>query len=170
MTASVLFDTSFLITLVDQNRPNHETAVKYYRLMLEQQVPMYFSAIVAAEFAIKQPITDLPLKNFRAIPFNIPHGKEAGRLWNLLWSRDDNTPRPVARDDVKLIAQAIHESIPFILTEDASTLHKYCERLKAAGQSLIRAITLADGFDPYAFREDGQRGLSLDDNQASDEQ
>lgn len=170
MTASVLFDTSFLITLVDQNRSNHDTAFKYYRLMLEQQVPMYFSAIVAAEFAIKQPITDLPLKNFRAIPFNIPHGKEAGRLWNLLWARDDSIPRPVARDDVKLIAQALHESIPFILTEDASTLHKYCERLKEAGQSQIRAIKLAEGFDPSAFREDGQRGLSLDDAPTSDEQ
>ncbi|MEY2343184.1 PIN domain-containing protein [Acidithiobacillus sp. IBUN Pt1247-S3] len=68
MTAAVLLDTSFLISLVDQNRPNHETAVSYYRLMLDQQVPMYFSAIVAAEFAIKQPITDLPLKNFRCEP------------------------------------------------------------------------------------------------------
>ncbi|MBL8397350.1 MAG: hypothetical protein JNL84_04275 [Candidatus Accumulibacter sp.] len=170
MTSSVLFDTSFLITLVDQTRPNHDTGVKYYRLMLEQQVPMYFSAIVAAEFSIKQAITDLPLKNFRAIPFNIPHGKEAGRLWNLLWSSDDNTSRSVARDDVKLIAQAIHESIPFILTEDASTLLKYCERLLTAGHGRIRAIKLADGFDPCAFREDGQRGLSLDDNPTSGEQ
>lgn len=106
MTASVLFDTSFLITLVDQNRPHHDTAAKFYRLMLEQQAPMIFSAIVAAEFAIKQPITDLQLKNFRAIPFSIPHGMEAGRLWNQLWSRDDGVSRPVARDDVKLIAQA----------------------------------------------------------------
>lgn len=162
MMASVLLDTSFLISLVDQNRANHDTAVKYYRLMLEQQVPMYFSAIVAAEFSIKQPITDLPLKNFRPIPFNIPHAKEAGRLWNVLGSRDPDAPRHVARDDVKLIAQAIHESIAFILTEDASTLCKYCERLKETGQSQMRAIKLADGFDPCAIREDGQRGLALD--------
>jgi hypothetical protein len=161
MTVSVLLDTSFLITLVDQKRFNHDTAGKYYRLMLEQQVPMYFSAIVAAEFGIKQPITDLPLKNFRPIPFNIPHGKEAARLWNLLGTRDRNTPRHVARDDVKLIAQAFHESIPFILTEDASTLHKYCDRLQVADQRQIRAITLAKGFDPSAFHEDGQRGFSL---------
>lgn len=169
MTASVLLDTSFLISLVDRNRPNHETAAKYYRLMLEQQVPMYFSAIVAAELAIKQPITDLPLKNFRAIPFNIPHGKEAGRLWNLLWSRDDAAPRSVARDDVKLIAQAIHETVPFILTEDVSTLNKYCERLRATGQSQLRAVTLSAGFDPCAFREDGQRGLSLESSPPPEE-
>lgn len=169
MTASVLLDTSFLITLVDQHRRHHEIAAKYYRLMLEEQVPMFFSAIVAAEFAIKQSITELPLKNFRAIPFNIPHGQEAGRLWNLLLSPEDNTPRAVARDDLKLIAQAIHESIPFILTEDASTLHKYCERLTAAGRGRVRAIKLVDGFDPCAFREDGQRGLRLDDHSPADD-
>lgn len=52
MTAAVLLDTSFLISLVDASRPNHSVAAQYYRLMLEQQCPMYFSAIVAAEFAI----------------------------------------------------------------------------------------------------------------------
>lgn len=161
MTASVLLDTGFLISLVDRNRPHHETAAQYYRLMLEQQVLMYFSAIVAAEFSIKQPITDLPLRNFRSMAFNIPHGIEAGRLWNLLGNRDDGDARHVVRDDVKLIAQARHEGISFILTEDASTLHKYCERLKAAGATHTKAIKLADGFDPCALREDGQKGLAL---------
>jgi hypothetical protein len=55
MTVSVLLDTSFLISLVDASpsRLNHPTAVKYYRLMLEQQVPMFFSAIdLAPEFRI----------------------------------------------------------------------------------------------------------------------
>lgn len=162
MTAAVLLDTSFLISLVDQNRPNHAVAAQYYRMMLEEQVPMYFSAIVAAEFEIKQSITQLPLKNFRSIPFNIPHAREAGRLWNLLGQRDEGDSRPVVRDDVKLIAQAHHESITFILTEDASTLYKYCERLRASGASRTRAVKLADGFDACAFREDGQCGLGFD--------
>jgi PIN domain nuclease of toxin-antitoxin system len=69
MTASVLLDTSFLISLVDRNRVHHTIAAQYYKLLLEQQSPIYFSAIVAAEISIKQPITDLPLKNFRSIPF-----------------------------------------------------------------------------------------------------
>ena len=161
MTAAVLLDTSFLISLVDGNRPNHSIAAQYYRMMLEQQSPMYFSAIVAAEFAIKQPITDLPLKNFRCIPFNITHSTESARLWNLL-VRDSGDNRAVVRDDIKLMAQAAHESIPFILTEDASTLYKYCERLRDAGVLRVRAIKLVDGFDSCALREDGQRGLSLD--------
>ncbi|MHB1590846.1 MAG: PIN domain-containing protein [Sulfuricella sp.] len=161
MTAAVLLDTSFLISLVDGKRPNHSIAVQYYRMMLEQQSPMYFSAIVAAEFAIKQPITDLPLKNFRCIPFNITHSTQSARLWNLL-VRDSGDNRAVVRDDIKLMAQAAHESIPFILTEDASTLYKYCERLRDTGALRVRAIRLVDGFDSCALREDGQRGLSLD--------
>lgn len=161
MTASALLDTSFLISLVDKSRPNHQTAAQFYRLMLEEQVPMYFSAIVAAEFSIKQPITELPLKNFRSIPFNVPHAQVAGQLWNQLWSQDDGTPRHVARDDVKLIAQACHDGVPFVLTEDESTLHKYCERLGETGKYKIRTIVLSQGFDASAFREDGQRGLSL---------
>lgn len=80
MTVSVLLDTSFLISLVDRNRVHHNIAAQYYKLLLEQQAPIYFSAIVAAEIAIKQPITDLPLKNFRPIPFNIPHSIESARI------------------------------------------------------------------------------------------
>ncbi len=159
MTASVLLDTSFLISLVDRNRPNHGVATQYYKLLLEQQSPLYFSAIVAAEIAIKQPITDFPLKNFRSIPFNIPHSTEAAHIWNLLGGHDNGDNRSVVKDDVKIMAQALHEEIPFILTEDASTLCKYCERLRISHKLNIRAIKLADGFKSCALRLDGQTGI-----------
>lgn len=168
--AAVLLDTSFLISLVDKTRLNHAVAAQYYRLMLEQQAPMYFSAIVAAEFAIKQAITELPLKNFRSIPFNIPHSIEAARLWNAIGKHDKGDNRAVVRDDIKLMAQASHESISFIMTEDASTLYKYCERLRVADVLRVRAIKLVDGFDSCALREDGQRGLDLDQPGNSDSQ
>lgn len=161
MKTSVLLDTSFLISLVDGHRPNHRVAVEYYQFLLGQQIPMYFSAIVAAEFGVKQSITDLPLRNFRPIPFNVPHGQVAGALWSDLSPHEAGVSRRVARDDVKLIAQACHEKIPFILTEDASTLLKYCDRLRAVGRCRTRAIALAEGFDVCAFNEDGQQGLDL---------
>lgn len=160
MTAALL-DTSFLITLVNTNRPNHEVAKMYYRHMLQFQIPMYFSAIVAAEFGIKQAITDLPLGNFRGLPFNMPHGQEAARMWNLLSQRDSTDLRHVVRDDVKLMAQACHEDISLILTEDGSTLYKYCERLRTAGYISTRPIRMIDGFDPGVFAGDGQHGLAL---------
>lgn len=162
MTASVLLDTSFLITLVDRNRPNHRVASQYYRYMLEYEIPMYFSAIAASEFEIKQPITELPLKNFRSLPFNMPHARVAARFWNALSrSRESNTPRHVARDDIKLIAQASHEVIGHILTEDRASLYRYCVRLREFEHCDVHAVVLADGFDDCAFRSDGQRGLGL---------
>ena len=163
MKAPVLLDTSFLISLVNRenNRKNHDVAKEYYKLLLAQQSPIYFSAIVAAEIAIKQPITDLPLKNFRHIPFNIPHSVEAARIWNLLGGHDSGDNRSVVKDDVKIMAQALHEGIPLILTEDASTLYKYCERLRVLNKLNIRAIKLADGFDASALRLDGQKGVEF---------
>lgn len=161
MNVSVLLDTSFLITLVDSRRPHHATAGLYYRHMLQNNVPMYFSAIVASEFGIKQPITDLPLANFLPLSFNVPHGQKAANIWNMLGSRDAGDSRPVVRDDVKLIAQASHEGIGFILTEDGNTLHKYCERLRQSNKIQTRAIKLADGFDSDAIAEGSQRNLNL---------
>lgn len=168
MTAAVLLDTSFLISLVNANRPNHPVAVQYYRHMLQASVPMYFSAIVASEFGIKQAVTDLPLNNFRSLNFNVPHGQKAARLWDALGQRDDGDIRAVVRDDIKLIAQASHENISIILTEDASTLQKYCERLRNAGQIMTRAITLSDGFDASKLSEDNQIDW-IGDSSADDE-
>lgn len=124
---------------------------------MSSEIAMRLSAIVAAEFGIKQSVTDLPLGNFRPLDFNLAHGQQAALLWNALGQRDMDDARAVVRDDVKLIAQASREGIDFVLTEDASTLHKYCERLRAAGPIKTRAIVLADGFDPSALRGDGQK-------------
>lgn len=159
MTISVLLDTSFLISLVDRNRPNHKVAGQYYKYLIEQKSAIYLSAIVASEFAIKQAITDLPLKNFRILPFNITHSVESARLSNLLGPKDTGDNRSVVREDVKIMAQASHENIDFILTEDGSTLFKYCHRLQKAGNLNVRAIKLADGFDSSDLRLDGQKSV-----------
>jgi hypothetical protein len=156
VSASVLLDTSFLISLVQSDRPNHLTAKQYYRHLLEKNIPMYLSAIVASEFGIKQPISDLPLGNFRSLHFNIVHGQKAAEVWNALGVRDAGDTRAAVRDDAKLIAQASHEGIHFILTEDASSLHKYCERLREAGHISTRSVTLREGFRPEFLRDDGQ--------------
>lgn len=159
MSAGVLLDTSFLITLVNAQRPHHAVARLYYLHLLNSGVPMRLSSIAASEFAIKQPLSELPLNNFRPLDFNLAHAHEAARLWNALGQRDDGDARAVIRDDVKLLAQATREGIGVLLTEDASTLHRYCERLRLSGHISTRAIVLANGFDPNALSGDGQRDL-----------
>lgn len=59
---------------------------------------------------------------------------------------------------IKLVAQAVCESLTHILTEDAQTLVKYVRRLSDAGQCTLQTILLADGFDAAWFNN-GQRGL-----------
>ena len=159
MKPSVLLDTSFLISLNNDTRPNHGVAHQYYQYFLEQNRPIYFSVIVAAECAIKESITDLPLRNFRTLPFNLPDATEAARIWNLLGGHKSGDNRSVVRDDVKIIAQALRESIPFVLTEDAKTFYRDCEELRTSHKLDIRAIKLVAGFDASALRMDGQKDL-----------
>lgn len=164
MTVSALLDTSFLITLVNDQRPNHATAKDYYRHMLQIGVPIYLSAIVAAEFGVKQAVTDLQLVHFRSLNFNLAHAQQTARLRNALYpldAQDAGHSRAAVSDDLKLMAQADHEQIDIILTEDASTLHKHCERLRIDGHLAVRAITLRDGFDAGVFNKDGQGELRL---------
>jgi PIN domain nuclease of toxin-antitoxin system len=160
MMVSVLLDTSFLISLVDSKRANHNIAKQYYKHILERQIPIYFSVIVASEFAIKQPLTDLPLNNFQTLPFNIPHAIKAAEIWNLLDGRDSGDNRAVIKDDMKIIAQALKENIPFVLTDDAKTFYKYCKRLQEQNNWNIKAIKLVDGFSSHSLRLDGQSDMS----------
>ncbi len=155
--SAFLVDTSFLISLADPGRPNHEAAKSYFRESLHRGVPLYLSAIVASEFQVGQPVTDLPLRNFVILPFNIDHAMMAGLLMHG-FERDAADRRDVVKEDIKLIAQAICESITHILTEDRRTLAKYVQRFNAAGQSAIQTVLLVDGFDAAWFNN-GQRGL-----------
>jgi predicted nucleic acid-binding protein len=152
--SAILVDTSFLITLADPTRHHHVAAKAYFREALERGVPLYLSAIAAAEFQVGQAVTDLPLRNFEVLPFNIDHAMTAGLLLRHV-RRDAGDDRDAVKDDIKLIAQAICESLTHVLTEDKKTLAKYVERLNAMGQCSLRCVLLADGFDAAWF-ENGQ--------------
>ena len=155
--SAFLVDTRYLISLADPDRAHHQVAVSYLREALRRGVPLYLSAIAASEFQVKQAVTDLPLRNFEVLPFNIDHAMQAGLLMRVL-KRDVGDDRGAVKDDVKLIAQAICESLTHVLTEDAQTLVKYVKRLNEPGQCDVKTILLADGFDTAWFNN-GQRGL-----------
>ncbi|MDQ0572834.1 putative nucleic acid-binding protein [Variovorax paradoxus] len=158
--SAILLDTSYLISLADPARAHHQTAVNYLREALRRGVPLYLSAVAASEFQVKQAVTDLPLRNFEVLPFNIDHAMTAGLLMRDL-KRDADDNRSAVKDDIKLIAQAICESLTHVLTEDAQTLVKYLRRLNKTGTSTVQPILLADGFDSAWF-DNGQRGLLSD--------
>jgi predicted nucleic acid-binding protein len=152
--SAFLLDTSFLITLASPARPNHAAAKAYYREALQRGVPLYLSAIVASEFQVGQAVTDLPLRNLEVLPFNIDHAMTAGLLLRDL-RRDPADDRAAVKDDIKLIAQAVCESLTHVLTEDEQTLCKYIRRLVEAGRCSLKPVLLANGFEPAWF-ENGQ--------------
>lgn len=152
--SAFLLDTSFLITLANPARANHVAAKAYYREALQRGVPLYLSAIVASEFQVGQAVTDLPLRNLEVLPFNIDHAMMAGLLLRDL-RRDATDDRAAVKDDIKLIAQAVCESMTHVLTEDEQTLCKYIRRLAEAGRCSLSPVLLADGFDAAWF-ENGQ--------------
>ncbi|MDZ7589863.1 MAG: PIN domain-containing protein [Rubrivivax sp.] len=155
--SAFLVDTSFLITLVDDSRPHHADAMRYLREAVARSATLYLSTVVVAEFHAKQAVTDLPLRNLRVLPFNIDHAMMAGELASAL-RRDALDPRDAVKDDLKLLAQAVCTSIPYILTEDEKTLAKFARQLELAGRSSVKTVLLRDGFE-LAWFNNGQRGF-----------
>lgn len=157
MESGVLADTSFLISLVKPAEANHAAAVSYYKACIEKQVPMYLSTIAASEFAMRQSVLDLELRNFIVLPFNIDHAMKAGHLWNAL-TRDHKDSKAVVKDDLKLIAQCTCEGIGHVLTGDERTLAKHLRQLASSGATQTKPVLLAKGFDEAWFNN-GQAGL-----------
>ena len=159
---SVLIDTSFLITLFDNSRPNHEVAKKYYKYFIDNNIDMYLSAIVASEYEYKDSIDPiLDTGNFIPLPFNLDDSKLAGSFASRLHSesRGKHASRDSAKDDVKLLAQCSNHSIDFVATDDTSTMAKYCRRLNTMDESRTKVITL-DCFDVSDFNG-GQTELDI---------
>lgn len=161
----VSLDTSFLISFADPSRPHHAIAVDYFRHCLAQRIPMWISVVAAGEFEVKQPVSDLPLQNFRIQPYNLPHAIRAAALFRSLraegsHSSADDTRRIII-NDLKIIAQAEEETISVILTEDANTLSKIVARLRQANTASVHVLLLKDGFTPGKLENPDQGELTL---------
>jgi predicted nucleic acid-binding protein len=160
----VSLDTSFLISFADPSRPNHAIAVEYFRHCLAQRIPMWISTVAAGEFEVKQPISDLPLQNFRIQPYNLPHAIRAAALFRSLnegnaASAEDT--RRIIINDLKIIAQAEEEQISVVLTEDANTLLRIATRLRQCNASSVRVLLLTDGFTPGKLENPDQGEFTI---------
>lgn len=161
----VSLDTSFLISFADPGRPHHTAAVDYFRYCLQKQVPMWVSVVAAGEFEVGQPVTDLPLQNFRIQPYNLPHAIRAAQLFKTLRS-DSNPPgdsRRIIVNDLKIISQAVEDGIGVILTEDENTLARLVTRLRSAGTVETEVVLLKDGYSARKLGDPRQLSLPSDE-------
>jgi len=161
MPDGVLLDTSFLITFANPKRPNHAVARRYFNHFAGEGIPMFLSTIVASEFCLMQPVTDLPLDAIIVLPYNLDDAKSTAQLNFKKYTGSENEMRVILKDDFKLLGQAKANDIGFLITEDARTLYKYCSELRAKGEINTRPIKLVDGFDKTHFDPAGQKYLAL---------
>ena len=157
MPSGVLLDTSFLISFADPTRKHHAVAVQYFRHFASIGVPMFLSTIAAAEFHQKQPVTDLPLEAMIVLPFNLPDAMHSAELDWEQYKGLAGVTRAALKDDFKLLGQAKAHDLAYVITEDATTLHKFCAELRGKRMLAARPIKLEDGFDKSHFDPMGQR-------------
>ncbi len=147
----VSLDTSFLISFADPTRAHHQAAVDYFKHCVANGFPIWVSTIVAGEFQAGQPFTDLPVQHFRIQPYNLPHALRAGDLVKFFHAQESSTKfgtRRIVINDVKIIAQAIEDEIPVILSEDENTLAKLTRQVQRTDKGAPSVLLLADGFTP----------------------
>ena len=156
MADGVLLDTSFLISFADPTRKHHAVAVQFFKFFASEGVPMYVSTIVASEFHMKQPVTDLPLDTIIVLPFNLNDAMRAAELDFSAYKGAPGVTRDALKDDFKLLGQVKVSDIAFVITEDARSLYKFCTELRGKRLLGTRAIKLEDGFDKSHLDAAGQ--------------
>lgn len=155
MRSGVFLDTSYLITLADPTRDRHAVAKRYYQEFLARKMPMAISAIVIAEFCVRQQLGTLPLQQLLLVPFNHEDAVVAAGLDYKPFQKP-GLDRQALKDDFKIIGHAQSRGFGYLITDDAETMYPYCEALRASGQLNLRAIKLQDGFTEEPFTPDGQ--------------
>ncbi len=165
MADGVLLDTGFLISFVDPTRKHHAVAVQFFRYFASEGMPMFLSTIAAAEFHQQQSVADLPLDAMIVLPFNLADAMRAAELDFTRFKGTTGVTRDALKDDFKLLGQAKANDLAHVITEDASSLYKFCEELRAKGALAVRAIKLEDGFKKSHFDPVGQHDFEakLDD-------
>lgn len=159
---SVVIDTGFLIAVFNTKDSNHLAANKFYRFFIRNGFPMIIPTIVISEYVQKAPITDIiNTGNFIVAPFNYDDSVKTGEIaFHLSGVERGDGERANAKDDIKIIAQAVNLNASYVITGDAKTMYRYCEKLKSASLVELQPIKLTDGFDGSFFTA-GQTGFDL---------
>ena len=168
MSAGVVLDTSFLITLADPVRDHHQTAKSYWKHFLEQGITVFLPTIVVSEFCRKQEIPPDIRQSCVVLPFNWEEAIKSAEMDITLFDRQGE-PRPALVDDVKIISQGIVQDAQWLITDDKKTFYRYAADLQKAGKSQCKPIKLEDGFDLSFFEPDGQRNLDFDSSAIEEE-
>lgn len=130
---------------MDDSRNNHEKAVAFFKYFLKEKHPMILSSIVTAEFSVKQDIKDLPLKNLRPLPFNIPDSHHLGKIFEEKFKKYKKDRNSV-KDDFKIVSQCSFNDIDYLITEDKAFVD-LINKLKKEQILKVTPLYLPDGYE-----------------------
>lgn len=156
---TVLLDTSFIITLLDAKRPYHQVAKQYYAHFLSNGYTLFLSTIAIAEYCHKGAIEDLPLNRARVLPFVCNHATRTAAL-NFKSLTQKGVARHVAKDDIKLLAQAVEEGMGGLMVDDEPFFNT-AKALKEREKLSLSCIHLNMEFDIAFVNGSGQTELPL---------
>lgn len=156
MGAGVVLDTSYLISLADPNRDNHETARRYWQHFMEEHIPVFLPTIVVSEFYVRQEVPPDILQCCVILPFNWEDATRSAKL-DFKQFTGDGASRVAVKDDIKIIAQAAVCDALCVISDDADTLLRYLDQLKTSSVVAVRPVSLHDPFDRSHFDATGQR-------------
>lgn len=151
----ILVDTSFLIRLLNEADPLHESALDYFRYFLENDFVVKVSTIAIAEYCVRGDMDDLPFRNMLVVPFNIDHATAAGKLMAMVYREKELrgakiAPRAIVPNDTKMFAQAhVEEDIRYYATSDVECKKVY-DLIKQGGGALsFQFIDITTPYDVF---------------------
>jgi len=148
---AVFLDTSFLITLTDSGRKDHDVAVKFFSFWFENRVKMFVSAICYAEYLTKaESLPGYILNAIEVVPFNA----EAASLAGQFMRQKDKLHSPAGirdalKDDVKIVASAIMYNVSALAHCDGNSMSKFISQAHEIipDAKNLKSILIADGYD-----------------------
>lgn len=162
---TILWDSSALISLLDETRSTHEAALECYWRLREEGELQIISSIAISELAVKNNPEPIFLEfGFQVQDFNIRHAIEAANVKKITMVdkqlRSEQNTRAVIVNDSQIIGQALAEQVDYILTEDQNTFCKTVSKLHSKLGMSLQALLLSD--DPLGKIGYTQRLLPLD--------
>lgn len=143
----VLFDTAFIIRLMNESDPLHDTIRECFQYCLDRGFLTITSAICISEYAIKADPCNI-VEQIKVLPFT---GATASTTGKINHGRDAGDQRDSVKDDYKIIATAIEQGCNFIVTTDARTLKKYADRCAPNTKTIV--ISEDNPFNPQMFND-----------------
>ena len=118
-----MLDTSFLIRLLKEDDPLHQSAKTYFQYFLENHITLYVSTVAIAEYCVKGELDQLPFEYVRITPFNLDHAERAGLYARTLFSARNigqysPDQRLIIPNDTKILAQASVMGALYFVTAD----------------------------------------------------